>query len=86
MSVSKEEDAYRRTGATPPSEHRRSLSTSTEPYAPRIRERLEKGLGWEVYYNGKIVLGRNAENEFVYRYGNLKPCDYTIYPRDRHHT
>ena len=50
-------------------------------YRSALPPRLEKGLAWEVHYNGKNVLGRNAENEFAYAYYNLKPGDYTIYLR-----
>ena len=50
-------------------------------YRSALPPRLEKGLAWEVHYNGKTVLGRNAANEFSYRYSNLKPGNYTIYLR-----
>ena len=36
-------------------------------------------LGWRVIYNGNIVLERNAENEFEYKYFRDDPGTYKIY-------
>ena len=36
-------------------------------------------LAWRVIYNGEIVLERNAEDEFEYRYFRSDPGEYKIY-------
>ena len=47
-------------------------------YRSALPQSLEKNLTWEISYNGRSVLNRNASGEFFYRYHHLKPGNYSI--------
>ena len=38
----------------------------------------DSNVGWEIFFNGEKVLGRNAENELTYRWDTI-PGEYTYY-------
>jgi len=55
------------------------LASDFTVYRSALPPKLESNLAWIVRFNGKTVLGRNAEREFFYRYHNLKPGNYSVF-------
>ena len=47
-------------------------------YRSALPQDLEKNLSWDVSYNGKSVLNRDASGEYFYRHFERMPGNYTI--------
>jgi hypothetical protein len=47
-------------------------------YRTALPPALDAGLAWQVRFNGKVVLGRNAAKEMQFRYFGVEPGNYSI--------